>query len=162
MDRTPNSSPISVASSSTRPGSPSAPSTGELGPAHDTALGLAQRPHPRLPLRHPDERLAVLKAHPDLAGKLAAAKHLPEVHRRAGRRRPRCPDRPRTRPFTELDAAYQEKFGFPFIVAVRDHDKPSILEAIEHRLANTRDNELDAACAQVERIALLRLKDMLP
>ena len=72
----------------------------ELGPAHDTAVGPRQRARPRLPLRQPeDERLGVLKAHPDLAGKLAAAKRLTaEIDRRAGRRRPRRPDRRRARP----------------------------------------------------------------
>ena len=54
------------------------------------------------------------------------------------------------------------KFGFPFIIAVRGLDKAGILAAFETRIANDRATEFATACAQVERIALLRLKDMLP
>ena len=52
--------------------------------------------------------------------------------------------------------------GFPFIIAVRDHDKAGILSAFERRTANDRATEFAEACRQVERIAELRLKDMLP
>jgi chitin deacetylase len=54
------------------------------------------------------------------------------------------------------------KHGFPFIIAVRDNTKASILAAFQTRLANDRATEFATACAQVERIAALRLKDMLP
>jgi urate oxidase len=55
-----------------------------------------------------------------------------------------------------------EKFGFPFIIAVRGRSKAEILAAFKQRLANTREQEFDTASRQVERIALLRLKDLLP
>ena len=64
--------------------------------------------------------------------------------------------------FTTLNNAYVEKFGFPFIIAVRDHNKQSILENFEKRIANTAAEEFATACAQVERIALLRLQAILP
>jgi len=64
--------------------------------------------------------------------------------------------------FSKLKAAYTDKHGFPFIIAVREHDKPAILTAFERRLANTSEIEFSEACAQVERIALLRLKETLP
>jgi urate oxidase len=64
--------------------------------------------------------------------------------------------------FTELNTAYVEKFGFPFIIAVRDNTKSGILAAFEARLANDRDTEFDTACHAVERIAFLRLSAMLP
>jgi urate oxidase len=54
------------------------------------------------------------------------------------------------------------KFGFPFIIAVRDNTKQMILAAMHTRLGNTRDNEIRIACGQVERIALLRLRAILP
>ena len=64
--------------------------------------------------------------------------------------------------FTALNAAYVERHGFPFIIAVRDHTRASILAAFETRLANDRATEFATACAQVERIALLRLQAVLP
>jgi OHCU decarboxylase len=64
--------------------------------------------------------------------------------------------------FTALNTAYVQKFGFPFIIAVRDNTKASILAAFEKRIANSAEEELATACAQVERIALLRLKALLP
>ena len=64
--------------------------------------------------------------------------------------------------FTRLNNSYVEKHGFPFIIAVRDHDKAGILSAFERRINNDRDTEFAEACRQVERIAQLRLKDMLP
>jgi OHCU decarboxylase len=64
--------------------------------------------------------------------------------------------------FTRLNDAYVAKHGHPFIIAVRDHDKQGILAAFETRLANDSDTEFATACAQVERIAELRLLDQLP
>ena len=64
--------------------------------------------------------------------------------------------------FTELNAAYVERFGFPFIIAVRDNTKASILRAMEQRLGNDRETEFATACRQVERIAELRLRAILP
>jgi len=54
------------------------------------------------------------------------------------------------------------KHGFPFIIAVRDHTKDSILAAFHTRIGNATETEFATACAQVERIAALRLKDLLP
>ena len=59
--------------------------------------------------------------------------------------------------FTDLNAAYADKHGFPFIIAVRDHDKAGILAAFERRIDNDRETEFAGACRQVERIAELRL-----
>ena len=61
-----------------------------------------------------------------------------------------------------LNAAYVEKHGFPFIIAVKGLNKTAILAAFEQRIGNDRDTEFETACRQVERIALLRLTDMLP
>jgi chitin deacetylase len=135
----------------------------ELGPAHDSAAGVGNALARAFRSASPDERLGVLKAHPDLAGKLAAAKRLTpdSTAEQAGAGLDALTDAERTR-FTELNDAYQAKFGFPFIIAVRGLDKARILEAFERRIANDRDRELATACTQVERIASLRLKDMLP
>ena len=55
-----------------------------------------------------------------------------------------------------------QKFGFPFIIAVKGRTKDEILAAFQMRIDNDRETEFDTACAQVERIALLRLRDILP
>ena len=135
----------------------------ELGPAHDTAAGLANALTRMFRSATPDERLGVLRAHPDLAGKLAAAKRLTaeSTEEQASAGLDALTDAERAR-FTELNAAYVEKHGFPFIIAVRDHDKAGILAAFERRIANATPAEFTEACRQVERIARLRLGAILP
>ncbi|NGP18286.1 allantoinase PuuE [Devosia aurantiaca] len=136
---------------------------GEMGPANDTAIGLHFALRTQFRMATPEERLAVLRAHPDLAGKLAAAKRLTaeSTAEQASAGLDHLTDEERET-FTRLNTAYVEKFGFPFIIAVRDHDKASILETFERRIANTAEDEFATAAAQVERIALLRLKAILP
>ena len=63
--------------------------------------------------------------------------------------------------FTDLNTRYTDKFGFPFIIAVRDNTKATILKAFQLRVDNDRDTELAEACRQVERIAELRLEEKL-
>ena len=69
-------------------------------------------------------------------------------------------DEERTK-FSALNAAYVEKHRFPFIIAVKDHDKAGIIAAFERRINNATEAEFEEACRQVERIAQLRLEDML-
>ncbi|MDE4143322.1 MAG: allantoinase PuuE [Pseudophaeobacter sp. bin_em_oilr2.035] len=135
----------------------------ELGPAHDTALGLHNALCRMFRSASEAERLGVLTAHPDLAGKLAAAKRLTaeSTLEQASAGLDALTDAERES-FTQLNTAYVEKHGFPFIIAVRDHDKASILAAFERRVENDRDTEFAEACRQVERIAEFRLKDLLP
>ena len=104
----------------------------------------------------------MLVAHPDLAGKLAAAKRLtPEsTSEQAGAGLDALTDQERET-FTTLNTDYVKRHGFPFIIAVRDNSKASILEAFKRRINNDRAAEFAEACKQVERIAELRLKDML-
>jgi OHCU decarboxylase len=134
----------------------------ELGPAHDTATGLHSALTRVFRSASDAERLGVLAAHPDLAGKLAAARRLtPESAREqasAGLEALTDDDRAT---FQQLNADYVARHGFPFIIAVRDHTKDQILHAFRTRIGNDRATELATACAQVERIAELRLKDML-
>ena len=135
----------------------------ELGPAHDSATGLHNALARIFRSAPPDQRLAVLKAHPDLAGKLAAAKRLTpdSAAEQASAALDALTDSDRTT-FETLNTGYVAKHGFPFIIAVRDHTKDSILAAFHTRIANDTPTEFTAACAQVERIAELRLKDILP
>lgn len=134
----------------------------ELAPAHDSAVGLQNAMARMFRSASEEERLAVLTAHPDLAGKLAAAKRLTaeSTSEQASAGLDALTDQERTE-FTTQNATYQEKFGFPFIIAVRDHDKASIKAAFQTRLNNDRATEFVEACYQVERIALHRLKDLL-
>ena len=135
----------------------------ELGPAHDSALGLHNALARMFRSASPAERLAVLTAHPDLAGKLAAAKRLTaeSTAEQSSAALDALTDAERDR-FQSLNAAYTAKHGFPFIIAVRDHDKASILAAFETRIGHDTATEFATACAQVERIAELRLKALLP
>ncbi len=135
----------------------------EMGRIHDTAAGLAARMAQVFRGASEQERLGVLLAHPDLAGKLAAAKRLTadSTAEQASAGLDSLTDAERAE-FERLNTAYVEKHGFPFIIAVRDNTKATILAAFRARLANDTDTEFATACRQVERIADLRLKDMLP
>ena len=111
----------------------------------------------------PDERLGVLRAHPDLAGRLAIAGELTEDSRKeqagAGLDRLSADEHAR---FTALNSTYVGKFAFPFIIAVKGLNKDDILAAFERRIDNSREEEFATATEQVEKIALLRLTSMLP
>jgi 2-oxo-4-hydroxy-4-carboxy-5-ureidoimidazoline decarboxylase len=110
-----------------------------------------------------EARLAVLRAHPDLAGKLAIAGELTEDSRmeQAGAGLDRLSAEEHGR-FTAINRDYTGKFGFPFIIAVKGLNKDDIFSAFETRIHNSREQELATACEQVERIALLRLKSLIP
>ncbi len=138
-------------------------SASELGPAHDTAIGLHNALARKFRTASEAERLGVLQAHPDLAGKLAAAKRLTaeSTAEQASAGLDALTDAERDQ-FTDLNQRYVKAFGFPFIIAVKGLDKGQILQAFEQRIQNDRAAEFDTACRQVERIALLRLQDMLP
>ncbi|MGA1614081.1 MAG: 2-oxo-4-hydroxy-4-carboxy-5-ureidoimidazoline decarboxylase, partial [Lutimaribacter sp.] len=134
----------------------------ELGPAHDRPAGLHNALARAFRSATHAERLGVLQAHPDLAGKLAQAKRLTASSsaEQASAGLDALTDAERE-DFTTLNTAYVEKHGFPFIIAVRDNTKASILAAFQQRVANDTETEFATACAQVERIARLRLEDML-
>jgi OHCU decarboxylase len=135
----------------------------ELGFAHDSALGLHNAMARMFRSASKSERMGVLTAHPDLAGKLAAAKRLTaeSTSEQASAGLDALTDEERAL-FTELNSAYVAKHKFPFIIAVRDHDKASILAAFKSRLEHDTETEFHEACRQVERIAEFRLRDVLP
>ncbi len=135
----------------------------ELGPAHDCAAGVHNALCRIFRTSSEDERLGVLTAHPDLAGKLAAAGRLTaeSTSEQSSAGLDMLTDEERET-FTRLNTEYVEKHGFPFIIAVRDHNKASIMEAFRRRIHNDRETEFDEACRQVERIAQFRLQDLLP
>lgn len=107
------------------------------------------------------EQLALIRAHPELAGKAAMDRTLTDAsaaeQAAAGLDRLTPQDYAR---FHALNAAYRERFDFPFIICVRLTDKDGILAAMEQRLAHERDEEIATAIAQIGEIVRLRLKDM--
>ncbi|QND50501.1 allantoinase PuuE (plasmid) [Phyllobacterium sp. 628] len=135
----------------------------ELSYANDNAEGLHASLATIFRTASEEERLGVLQAHPDLAGKLAQAKRLTasSTMEQASAGLDALTDDERAQ-FQALNGLYVETFGFPFIIAVKDHSKDEILQAFKTRIANDRQTEFNTACRQVERIALLRLQAMLP
>ncbi|MDX3806471.1 allantoinase PuuE [Bosea thiooxidans] len=134
-----------------------------LTSAQDTAEGLHAAMTAAMRKAGREKQKALLAAHPDLAGRLAAAGELtPEStgeQASAGLDRLSSDERVR---FTALNEAYKARFGIPFIMAVKGASKNAILAAFEKRLKNTPDQEFATALEQVEKIALLRLKELLP
>ena len=104
-----------------------------------------------------EKRMAVLRAHPDLAGRLGIAELTEDsAAEQTGAGLDRLPPDEHAR-FTELNRRYMERFGHPFIVAVKGLTKDDILERFEARVENGADEEFETACNEVERIARLRL-----
>ena len=134
----------------------------ELGPANDTAVGLCAAMAAKFRGASDERRLEVLNAHPDLAGKLATAKRLTveSTSEQASAGLDALTDSERAR-FSDLNQAYTTKFGFPFIIAVKGLNKNQIINAFETRINNDREAELNTACRQVEKIARLRIGELL-
>jgi len=134
----------------------------EMNTGHDTPTGLHALLCEVFRSASKQQMLAVLNAHPDLAGKLARAKRLTasSSDEQASAGLDALSDEERHE-FTALNSAYVKKHGFPFIIAVRDHTKAGILEAFKTRLNNDRETEFAMACKQVERIAYHRLSNIL-
>ena len=106
----------------------------------------------------PDKQQALVKAHPDLAGKAARAGALTadSTNEQASVGLDRLTDDEYAR-FHRLNDAYQAKFGIPFIVCVRRHSKDSILREFDRRLAHGGPQEFDTALGEIFRIGALRL-----
>lgn len=106
-------------------------------------------------------KLKLIRAHPDLAGKAAVAgdltKQSSEEQTSAGI--DRCTAEEYAR-FQTLNARYKDKFGFPFVMAVRNSNRHDILNAFAHRLDNDRDAEFATAIAEIHKIARIRLEAM--
>jgi OHCU decarboxylase len=110
---------------------------------------------------HPDTQLALINAHPDLAGKAAVRGELTasSTAEQAGAGIHECTPEEFAR-FTELNDAYKAKFGFIFIMAVKGSNRHQILAAFEERLHNSQDQEFARALAEINKIALFRLQAM--
>ena len=129
----------------------------------DTARGLAAAMASAMAKGRDDQKRALILAHPDLAGRLALSKQLTaeSTREQASAGLDRLSEAELKR-FTELNDAYRARFGFPFILAVKGKTKEEIGAAMEQRIANDAATEFATALAEIDRIALLRLKDILP
>lgn len=108
-----------------------------------------------------EEQLALIRAHPDLAGRAQIAGELTEAStsEQASAGLDRCSKLEYER-FQALNDAYKEKFGFPFVMAVRGRTRTEILEAFSMRLQNDYDEEFETALVEIHKIARLRLEAM--
>ena len=109
----------------------------------------------------PERQLALIRAHPDLAGKAQLAGELTEdsTREQASAGLDQCSAQEYER-FQALNDAYWEKFGFPFVMAVRGSSRAAILDAFAARLENDYALEFETALLEIHKIARLRLDSM--
>jgi 2-oxo-4-hydroxy-4-carboxy-5-ureidoimidazoline decarboxylase len=109
-----------------------------------------------------EKQLALIRAHPDLVGKLALAGQLTKES--TGEQASAGLDRLtalEVELFQTNNTAYKAKFGFPFVICARLNKKEAILNGFKVRLQNSREQEIQAALVEIFKIAELRLKDIL-
>ncbi len=107
-----------------------------------------------------ERQLALICAHPDLAGRLAQQDQLTRASKgeqaSAGLHQLGAGERAA---FAQLNADYRARFGFPFVICARLNDRETIRGAIQSRLGNSSGQEVETALREIEKIARLRLKD---
>jgi OHCU decarboxylase len=147
-----------------------------IGPIFEASPWIAKRTWPNRPFDGVDslhdslcqsmhkakeeEKLALIRAHPDLAGRAARQGSLtPEsTAEQAGAGLDRLTEDIAS--FSRMNQEYRARFGFPFVVCVGEHTKESILASFAARLENDRERETETALAEVCKIARLRLYDL--
>jgi 2-oxo-4-hydroxy-4-carboxy-5-ureidoimidazoline decarboxylase len=107
-----------------------------------------------------DEKLQLIRSHPDLVGRLAREGQLTResTSEQAAAGLDRLSDE-EIAAFDRYNAAYRAKFGFPFVICARENRKEAILAAFPVRLQHMPDQEIDAALGEIAKIARLRLID---
>ncbi|MDX2214212.1 MAG: 2-oxo-4-hydroxy-4-carboxy-5-ureidoimidazoline decarboxylase [Oculatellaceae cyanobacterium bins.114] len=100
------------------------------------------------------EQLALIQAHPDLGSKAKMAEASVQEQIGAGLKQLSADEYER---FLHLNQSYKDKFGFPFIIAVKHHTKASILDEFDRRLLNSTEAEMQQAIAEIAEIARFRL-----
>jgi 2-oxo-4-hydroxy-4-carboxy-5-ureidoimidazoline decarboxylase len=108
-----------------------------------------------------EQKLALIRAHPDLAGKLARAGGLTDESKReqAGLGLDRLSDA-EFEAFTDFNERYRERFGFPFIICARLTTKQGVLQAFARRIGQTSEEEMRTALQEIHHIARLRMLDL--
>ncbi len=107
------------------------------------------------------QQIALIQAHPELANKAKMAKMAEasvQEQKNAGLSQLSASDYER---FQALNSAYQEKFDFPFVIAVKGHNKDSIVAALEDRLGNEKEEEIGRSLKEIEKITRFRLDALL-
>lgn len=152
-----------------------------VGPVFEHSPWVAERTWPRRPFASRDEllralcltlraashdeHLALIRAHPDLAGRLTTATATTltaaSTAEQASAGLDRLSPAEQAR-FTEANARYRERFGFPFILCARLNDQDAMLAAFARRLPLSREEEIGNALAEIEKIAALRLAGIVP
>lgn len=134
-----------------------------LSASEDNAEGLARAMARAMAGGGEAAKRALIAAHPDLAGKLALADALTaeSTHEQASAGLDRLSPEELAR-FTALNAAYRGRFGFPFVMAVKGKTKQDILAAFERRLGHEAPSEFAAALAEIDSIARLRIREIMP
>ncbi len=108
-----------------------------------------------------EQRVALIAAHPDLVGRAALAGTLTPASRseQASAGLDRL-DPEEVAMFADLNAAYRTRFGFPFVICVRENKKAAIIDGLRTRVRNDRPAEISAALGEIAKIARLRLADL--
>jgi 2-oxo-4-hydroxy-4-carboxy-5-ureidoimidazoline decarboxylase len=110
-----------------------------------------------------DEKLALIRAHPELAGRAMVRDELTadSSAEQSGAGLTRCSPAEFAR-LTDLNARYNAKFGFPFILAVKGYDRAGVIAEFARRVERDADAEFAEALAQIARITRFRLAEKLP
>lgn len=106
-----------------------------------------------------DQQLALIRAHPDLVGRMVLTAESAREQAAAGLTDLTAED---IASFDRYNSAYMARFGFPFVICARQNKKEAILQAFPLRLTHDRDQEIATALGEIYLIAGLRLADLLP
>ncbi len=106
-------------------------------------------------------KLTLIRNHPDLADPAAKAGKLSDMSNREQMNAGLTEASPQeSQRFAELNVRYKEKFGFPFVIAVKGLNRDQILSAFEQRLSNSKPQEMQTALEQIHQIASFRLSEI--
>ena len=106
-----------------------------------------------------DEKLALIRAHPDLVGRAVLTSESQSEQASAGLENLTVDE---VQLFEKYNAEYKTRFAFPFVICARLHKKEAILRAFPERLKQSREKEIETALAEIYKIAELRLRDLVP
>ena len=107
---------------------------------------------------HDDEKLALIRAHPDLAGKAELTVESQSEQASAELDHASIGE---VEQFRENNRQYRERFGFPFVICARENKKEAIQRAFAARLQNSREQEIETALQEIYEIANLRVHDLI-
>jgi 2-oxo-4-hydroxy-4-carboxy-5-ureidoimidazoline decarboxylase len=105
-----------------------------------------------------DDKLALIRAHPDLVGRAVLTSESEAEQASAGLGELSADE---VAQFERYNREYRERFGFPFVICARLNKKEAILRAFPERLEHSREKEIETALAEIYRIAELRLRDLI-